>query len=358
MAAISGARQGGQRRAHHHRSRRGRRPRQDHRGPAQESPWPPSPKDTKAALVVKRPAPPDVTLPTAALADLAGRDGKTVSISAETLKRDKSGKSHRAESAWSQVRRHRGGAARPGRASPPVSPSPCPIHLRDRAHAPSPARVPKSSKSPAWTARPSQPKLDGSCTLMVKDNSKTFSDVPDNYWGKDAIAFVTARELFNGISDDQFAPAAPMTRAMLVTVAPPPGGHARRQGRRRLPRCGLPPHWYAGAVALGRKRGTSSPAPGSGFRAGKRADHAVSGSPAISLPLPPGEPAGSLDHASAAGALSRFSDGGKVSAWAEGGHAVGGGLPVCSPARATAPLIPPETPPAPRWPPSFGAWSP
>ena len=36
------------------------------------------------------------------------------------------------------------------------------------------------------------------------------------YAGKDAIAFVTARELFNGISDDQFAPAAPMTRAMLM----------------------------------------------------------------------------------------------------------------------------------------------
>lgn len=37
-------------------------------------------------------------------------------------------------------------------------------------------------------------------------------------WYEDAVTFVTDRGLFQGVSDDSFAPNAPMTRSMLMTV--------------------------------------------------------------------------------------------------------------------------------------------
>lgn len=59
--------------------------------------------------------------------------------------------------------------------------------------------------------------LDGSVTLKVVDNTKTFNDTED-YWADDAITFVTSRELFNGVGNDDFAPEQTMNRAMLATV--------------------------------------------------------------------------------------------------------------------------------------------
>lgn len=55
-------------------------------------------------------------------------------------------------------------------------------------------------------------------TVKIVDNSKTFADVPASFWGADAVAFATSRELFNGTSDTSFSPNAEMTRAMIVTV--------------------------------------------------------------------------------------------------------------------------------------------
>lgn len=46
----------------------------------------------------------------------------------------------------------------------------------------------------------------------------TFSDVPADFWGLDAISFVAARGLFEGNDMGQFQPEAPMTRSMFVTV--------------------------------------------------------------------------------------------------------------------------------------------
>lgn len=61
--------------------------------------------------------------------------------------------------------------------------------------------------------------LTDGATVKLVDNSKSFVDVPtQNYWAKDAIDFVTARELFVGTSENTFSPDAPMTRAMLMTV--------------------------------------------------------------------------------------------------------------------------------------------
>ena len=55
-------------------------------------------------------------------------------------------------------------------------------------------------------------------TIKVIDNSKHFADVPDSYWGADAVDFATSRELFNGTSETAFTPDGAMNRAMIVTV--------------------------------------------------------------------------------------------------------------------------------------------
>ena len=55
-------------------------------------------------------------------------------------------------------------------------------------------------------------------TVKIVDNSKEFDDVPDAYWGADAVAFAASRELFQGTSATTFSPDTPMNRAMIVTV--------------------------------------------------------------------------------------------------------------------------------------------
>ncbi len=51
----------------------------------------------------------------------------------------------------------------------------------------------------------------------IEKQSKNFSDV-NNCWAKESIDFVTAREIFNGISDTEFAPDRTVTRGMFVTI--------------------------------------------------------------------------------------------------------------------------------------------
>lgn len=60
--------------------------------------------------------------------------------------------------------------------------------------------------------------LDGSARIELVDNSKSFQDVTDSSWEKDAVDFVSSRELFNGTSEDTFAPGTSMTRGMVAQV--------------------------------------------------------------------------------------------------------------------------------------------
>ena len=60
--------------------------------------------------------------------------------------------------------------------------------------------------------------VEGSVTVKIVDNAKEFDDVSDEFWGSEAIDFVTSRELFVGTGNDNFEPDLTMTRAMLVTV--------------------------------------------------------------------------------------------------------------------------------------------
>ena len=55
-------------------------------------------------------------------------------------------------------------------------------------------------------------------TVKIVDNSKSFADVPESFWGADAVDFATSHELFNGTSATSFSPNTAMTRGMIVTV--------------------------------------------------------------------------------------------------------------------------------------------
>ena len=59
--------------------------------------------------------------------------------------------------------------------------------------------------------------VDGSATVKIVDNSKGFIDTQD-HWAKDAIDFVSARGLVNGMTATIYAPNASTTRAQLWTI--------------------------------------------------------------------------------------------------------------------------------------------
>ena len=60
--------------------------------------------------------------------------------------------------------------------------------------------------------------LNDGDTVKIVDNSRDFADVPDNYWGAEAVDFAVSRELFAGTSATTFSPNTAMNRAMIVTV--------------------------------------------------------------------------------------------------------------------------------------------
>ena len=59
--------------------------------------------------------------------------------------------------------------------------------------------------------------LDGSAVLKLEDRAKTFTDTGD-HWAADSVAFVSARDLFQGTGEDVFSPGLEMDRGMLATV--------------------------------------------------------------------------------------------------------------------------------------------
>ena len=59
--------------------------------------------------------------------------------------------------------------------------------------------------------------MGGGATVKIMDNSKDFIDTRA-HWAKDAIDFVSARGLVNGMSDMIYAPNNSTTRAQLWTI--------------------------------------------------------------------------------------------------------------------------------------------
>ena len=59
--------------------------------------------------------------------------------------------------------------------------------------------------------------VSGGATVKIVDNSKDFADT-QNHWAKDAIGFVSARGLVNGMNETTYAPDSSTTRAQLWTI--------------------------------------------------------------------------------------------------------------------------------------------
>lgn len=59
--------------------------------------------------------------------------------------------------------------------------------------------------------------IGGDVQFKLDTRGKTFSDT-QSHWAKDAVIFVTARDLFQGTSETTFSPSGDMTRGMVVTV--------------------------------------------------------------------------------------------------------------------------------------------
>ena len=61
-------------------------------------------------------------------------------------------------------------------------------------------------------------RVEGKATLKVVDNAQSFNDMPADAKQAEAIRFVAARGLMNGVGQGNFAPTLPMSRAMIATV--------------------------------------------------------------------------------------------------------------------------------------------
>lgn len=169
-------------------------------------------KNTSAKLTLKTAAG-EITLPKAALSDLVKKSGETVSLSVGLVK-DASGKSSGAVTMVVSV----GGV--------PVENLSGGIIAKLKADKPSGTAVlmavtgssEKVIKKFLLEGNTITALLEGSATVIVKDNSKSYTDVTDGYWGKEAVAFASSRELFQGTGETTFTPNGTMTRSMFVTV--------------------------------------------------------------------------------------------------------------------------------------------
>ena len=88
--------------------------------------------------------------------------------------------------------------------------------------------------------------VNGGATVKIVDNSKDFIDTR-NHWAKDAIDFVSARGLVNGMSATIYAPNASTTRAQLWTIL-------ARQNDADLAGGSI---WYEKAQAWAKEKGIS-----------------------------------------------------------------------------------------------------
>ena len=90
--------------------------------------------------------------------------------------------------------------------------------------------------------------VNGGVTVKIVDNSKDFIDTRE-HWSRDQVNFVAARELFQGVGDNQFGVGRPMTRGMVNTVL------ARLASVDTTPATGQ--NWYDKGIAWARENGVS-----------------------------------------------------------------------------------------------------
>lgn len=60
--------------------------------------------------------------------------------------------------------------------------------------------------------------VEGNVTVKIVDNSKNFNDVKTGDWHDNAVTFVAAREIMDGIGGNNFAPNTVLSRGMIAKV--------------------------------------------------------------------------------------------------------------------------------------------
>ena len=107
----------------------------------------------------------------------------------------------------------------------------------------------KTTTNPNGSSVTENKAADGSTgTVKIVDNSKDFIDTRE-HWSRDQVNFVAARELFQGVGNNQFGVGHPMTRGMVNTVL------ARLAGVDTTSAAGQ--NWYDKGVAWARENGVS-----------------------------------------------------------------------------------------------------
>ena len=128
-------------------------------------------------------------------------------------------------------------------------------------------------------------------TIKIVDNTKTFTDT-GSHWANEAIGFVSAREIFSGVSAGRFSPDSNLTRAQLATVLARFDGVDTSGGAT----------WYEKSVEWAVQKGVSD---------GSNPGGNISREQLVTMLW---RYAGSP---SSSGSLSRFSDAGTVSGYAQ-----------------------------------------
>ncbi|WP_462385225.1 S-layer homology domain-containing protein [Intestinibacillus massiliensis] len=160
-----------------------------------------------ADMTVKTPVA-DVTIPSKALADLAGRTGDTVTVSAARAADDT------VRVAVSVGGREAGqveGGLKAAVPSPSLTAGTVAVVVKADG---TEELVPKSVVVGDGMVVP----LEGSATIRLVDNSKPFADASQAPWAEPALSFVSARGLFTGVDDTHFDPGGAVSRGMLATV--------------------------------------------------------------------------------------------------------------------------------------------
>ena len=77
---------------------------------------------------------------------------------------------------------------------------------------------PEEPSEPEEPTDPEEPGTDIEDPDTPLNPAPDFTDVADDFWGKEAIDYVVAEGLMNGTSETTFAPNVTTTRAMLMTI--------------------------------------------------------------------------------------------------------------------------------------------
>ena len=150
--------------------------------------------------------------------------------------------------------------------------------------------------------------LPAGATVKIVEKERKFEDVKDTDWFAEPVDFTSSHELFQGVSETEFAPDKPMTRAMLVTVLFRLEDEPESAGELDFPDV-TEGAWYADAVAWAAETELVT-----GTEKGFEPNENVSREQIATILYRYVKSLG-ID-VSAKGDVSRFSDGDEVSDWA------------------------------------------